>query len=409
MWNASAIQQQTMRILQVCLKPPYPTRDGGCMAIAAITEGLLAEGHDLKVLCMATEKHQFSEVNIPESILNATKMEAVQMDVRVKPVAAFFNLFSSKSYHITRFYSREFEERLIEILKESSFDIIHLESIFCLPYLQAIRKNSKAKVIVRAHNIEHIIWQRLGEQELNSFKKAYLNLLSKRLKTYEISELKNVDGIVPISEEDKRGLIHLGVDVPMEVIPMGMSVSAIAHAPLSSGALQLYHVGSMDWQPNVEAVEYFIRDNWPAIHSNHPDVSCHFAGRNMAANMLSQHKPPLHIHGEIASVADFADDKQIMLVPVLSGGGMRIKIVEAMAMGKVVLSTTIGAEGIPYVAGEHLLIANSSNDFVQQLSWLKANPLEMQRIGDNARRLAEERFDANAITSRLTYFYRTIC
>lgn len=397
-----------MRILQVCLKPPYPTRDGGCMAIAAITEGLLAEGHDLKVMCMATDKHPFNAENVPESILKATKMEAVQMDVRVKPVTAFLNLFSSKSYNVTRFYSREFEERLIEILKESSFDIIHLESIFCLPYLQAIRSTSKAKVIVRAHNIEHIIWQRLAEQESNTFKKAYLNLLSNRLKAYEITELKKVDGIVPISEEDKHGLIQLGVHVPMEVIPMGLSVAAIAREPLSTGSLQLYHVGSMDWQPNVEAVEYFIQDIWPVIHSNHPDVSCHFAGRNMAANLRSQHKPPLHVHGELASVADFAADKQIMLAPLLSGGGMRIKIVEAMAMGKVVLSTTIGAEGIPYIAGEHLLIANTPDEFVQQLSWLKANPLELQRIGDNARKLAEERFDAAAITSRLTYFYRSI-
>jgi glycosyltransferase involved in cell wall biosynthesis len=397
-----------MRILQVCLKPPYPTRDGGCMAIAAITEGLLAEGHDLKVLCMATQKHPFNAENVPESILKATKMEAVQMDVRVKPVAAFLNLFTSKSYNITRFYSREFEERLIENLKESSFDIIHLESIFCLPYLQAIRSTSKAKVIVRAHNIEHIIWQRLAEQESNTFKKAYLNLLSKRLKAYEITELKKVDGIVPISEEDKHGLIQLGVHVPMEVIPMGLSVAAIAREPLSTGSLQLYHVGSMDWQPNVEAVEYFIRDIWPAIPSNHPDVACHFAGRNMTANLISQHKPPLHVHGEVASVADFAADKQIMLVPLLSGGGMRIKIVEAMAMGKVVLSTTIGAEGIPYIDGEHLLIANTPNEFVQQLSWLKANPLELQRIGDNARKLAEERFETKNITSRLTYFYRSI-
>ncbi len=397
-----------MRILQVCLKPPYPTREGGCMAIAAITEGLLAEGHDLKVLCMATDKHPFSAANVPEGILKATKMEAVQMDVRVKPEAAFLNLFSSKSYNITRFYSREFEERLIEILNESAFDIVHLESIFCLPYLQAIRSTSKAKVIVRAHNIEHIIWQRLADQEPNSFKKAYLNLLSKRLKAYEISELKNVDGIAAISEEDKQGLFQLGVHVPMEVIPMGMSFGAIAHEPLSTGALQLYHVGSMDWQPNVEAVEFFIKDIWPAIHSNHPDVACHFAGRNMTTNLRSQHKPPLHIHGEVASVADFAANKQIMLVPVLSGGGMRIKIVEAMAMGKVVLSTTIGAEGIPYLAGEHLLIANTPLEFVQQLSWLKANPLELQRIGDNARRLAEERFETKNITSRLTYFYRSI-
>jgi glycosyltransferase involved in cell wall biosynthesis len=397
-----------MRNLQVCLKPPYPAHDGGCMAIAAITEGLLAEGYDLNVLCMATDKHPFNKGNVPEGILKATKMEAVQMDVRVKPMAAFLNLFSSKSYNITRFYSREFETRLIEILNESAFDIVHLESIFCLPYLQAIRSTSKAKVVVRAHNIEHIIWQRLAEQESNIFKKAYLNLLSKRLKAYEISELKNVDGIVPISEEDRQGLILLGVHVPMEVIPMGMSISVIAHEPLSSGALQLYHVGSMDWQPNVEAVEFFIKDIWPVIHSNHPDVSCHFAGRNMTANLLSQHKPPLHLHGEVASVPDFAADKQIMLVPVLSGGGMRIKIVEAMTMGKVVVSTTIGAEGIPYKDGEHLLIANTPNEFVQQLSWLKANPLELQRIGDNARRLAEVRFDTKATTSRLTYFYRSI-
>jgi hypothetical protein len=134
-----------MKVLQVCNKPPYPARDGGCMAMAAITEGLLDLGHEVRVLCISTEKHPFNHADIPSEILLATGMDHVFIDTRVKVMPAIANLFSNVSYNVSRFYSPAFEERLVAMLQAEHFDIIHLESLFCTPYLAAIRRHTAAK------------------------------------------------------------------------------------------------------------------------------------------------------------------------------------------------------------------------------------------------------------------------
>ncbi|MCF8258426.1 MAG: glycosyltransferase family 4 protein [Flavobacteriales bacterium] len=397
-----------MRILQICHKPPYPAHDGGCLAMAAITEGLLANGHTVKVLCMATHAHPFLEEEIPKRVLTATRMEAVNVDVRVKLLPALWNLLTARSYNLARFVSRSFDARLVEILKAEQFDIIHIESLFCAHYIGTIREHTDAKVVLRAHNVEYMIWKRLAGHTHNPLKHAYLLLLADRLRKEEPALLRRMDGIITITGEDGRALKGMGVDVPMETVPMGLRVAAVIPQPPADGPLALYHLASMDWQPNLDAVDFFLRKVWPGLHALLPDVSVHFAGRHMPHRFMARHAPPLYVTGEVPSATVFARDRQVMVVPLHSGGGMRIKIVEAMALGKVVLSTTIGAEGIPYTEGNDLLIADTAQQFIEKLKWLNGNPKEILRIGTNARHFAEQHFDLPNVTERLVGFYGQI-
>lgn len=397
-----------MKVLQVCLKPPYPKVDGGCIAMAAMTESMLMAKHSVKAICMSTHKHPFEASKVPSEILKKTEMEAVAMDTRLKPHKALANLFTSQSYNIERFYSKAFKTRLISILKEGEFDVIHLESIFCTPYMETIRKYSKAKVVVRTHNVEHHIWEQLAKNEAIAIKKWYLNLLASRLKSYEIDTLRKVDGIISITDEDKQEFEKLGVKCPIDVIPIGFNVDAIRPDSLSKHPLSLYHVGAMDWQPNIEGINWFLDDVWPLIETEFPDVQCSLAGRKMPQHLLKRSSGKLKIEGQIDSVQEFVKSKNIVIVPLLSGSGMRIKIVEALAMGKVILSTSAGAEGIPYTDGENLLIANTPEEFVLKLRYLKENPNEIVQIGKNARKLASSVFDQKKLSSKLTYFYANL-
>lgn len=379
------------------------------MAMAAITDGLLAQGCRVKVLCMSTLKHPFVSADVPAHLLAATAMEAVTIDVRVKPMDAAINLLSTRaSYNLSRFYSPALAARLVEVLQANSFDIIHLESLFCTPYLTVIRANSSAKIVLRAHNIEHTLWQRLAANAGNPFKRAYLSIMAARLKTEELRAMQLVDGIVPITPNDAQTIEQLGIATAVQTIPMGLPLAHVPHPNLPLGPLALYHVGTMDWQPNIEAVAYFLQEIWPQLHIAMPEVQCHFAGRHMPQRFLHQSGGGISIQGEVPSIAQFSASHQVMIVPLLSGGGMRIKIVEAMAMGKVVLSTSIGAEGVPYTNRENMLIADTPAQFVEQMLWLRSNANMVQHIGDSARQLAETHFDLNTITSRLTYFYRSI-
>ena len=397
-----------MRILQVCLKPPYPKVDGGCIAIAAMTESFLIDEHSVKVLCMSTHKHPFNATKVPSEVLKKTSMEAIEVNTSIKPFDAFLNLFSSESYHIQRFYSKSFEQRLTEILEENEFDIIHLESIFCTPYLSVIRSKTKAKVVLRAHNIEFEIWTQLANQERNPVKGWYLNLLAERLKTYETKVLNQVDAIISITNQNKVEINNLGVSVPMEVIPIGLDLRKIENAPLQTETLKLYHLGAMDWQPNVEGLAWFLDEVWPLLNSKFPAISCSLAGRKMPPFLLSRSNGKLGIEGEVSNVSEFIGNKNIAVVPLLSGSGMRVKIVEALAFGKVVITTSLGVTGIPFDDGINILIANTPTEFVEKIGMLETNPSLITEIGAEARKLAETEFDLKSLSSKLSYFYANL-
>lgn len=373
------------------------------MAIAAITEGLLASGNELKCLTMATGKHPFQPERIPESILRKTDMESVQMDTKIKPLDAFFNLFEGTSYNIDRFYSEEFEKILVQIVKENDFETIILESVYCTPYIEVIRANTEAKILIRSHNVEYKIWSGLADSTNRFLKKWYMRLLASRLKKYEISILNKADGVLAISSLDEDQLKSDGVNTPFCVIPVGMDIKRFPK-PKPIRSLKLYHVGAMDWEPNIEGINWFVDDIWPEISNSFPDVECHLAGRKMPEYLLDEANGNLNITGEVNSVVEFVKDKPIAIVPLLSGSGMRVKIVEALALGKVVISTSLGAEGIPYEDGKNMLIANTPEEFVKQIESLNQNPKLIPEIGKEARKLAETEFDQRNLSTKLTYF-----
>src|ERR1700723_1317056 len=147
-----------MKVLQISNKIPYPEKDGGVIAINAITEGLLKAGCEVKVLAMNTRKHFMRIDSIPQKFRNDRHLETVTIDTDVKPLPALIALFTGKSYNISRFKSEDFSKKLTATLKNESFDIIHLEGLYLAPYLPVIRQYNKAPVIMRAHNIEWKIW-----------------------------------------------------------------------------------------------------------------------------------------------------------------------------------------------------------------------------------------------------------
>ncbi len=168
-----------MKILQVCLKPPFPEVDGGCKAMHAITQGLLDKDIEVKVLTISTPKHPFQKEKMSSSYLEKTKIEHIFIDTKVTPIGAFANLFSSKSYNLERFYSKDFEDLIIKSLSETVYDIVLLETFFVTGYIDVIRKNSNAKILYQAQNIEHDIWE-LNAQKEKGLKRWYLNFLAKR-------------------------------------------------------------------------------------------------------------------------------------------------------------------------------------------------------------------------------------
>jgi len=396
-----------MKILQICNKSPYPPKEGGPIAMHNIAEGLMRGGHTVHILTVNTPKYYVDVECIPINYAIKTNFTAVYIDTRIKITGAFFNLFSKKSYHVTRFITPVFKNKLRDLLRDNKYDVIQLETVYMAPYISLIREFSDAKIVLRAHNVEYLIWERLAGYTKNPIKKAYINHLAKKLKRFEISMMNKYNGIAAITKVDADYFEQIGCNIPKEVIPFGVDISKYKPIVSDLNNISLFHLGSMDWFPNIEGISWFIESCWKNISENYPNVKLCLAGRNMPEQILETKMCNLSTCSRVDDAHDFMSKHTIMIVPLLSGSGVRIKIIEGMALGKTIISTTIGAEGIICENKKNILIANSPEEFFESVKYLMENKNEITRIGENARKNIEENYCIDKTTNKLIGFYES--
>lgn len=400
-----------MKILQLCLRVPVPPHDGATIAIYNLASSLNHAGAEVKMLSFNTKKHFIPETTIPLSEKEKFKHESVFVDASVKPIPALLNVFKKEeSYNIVRFDVKEFHEKLKSILQKEEFDIVQFEGLFLSPYIDTVKKYSSAKTILRAHNVEWLIWKRLAGSSTNFFKKAYLQFLTKRLRKYEKSVINKFDAIVALTSEDEKLLQQEGCHVPIFIAPIGLETQKFPDVKpvLAAPHLHLFHLGSMDWLPNIEGVNWFLDKVWKLLQSKTKSVSLHLAGKNMASHYFSLTDYNLKIVGEIKDAKAFMADKEMMVVPLLSGGGMRVKIIEGLAAGKVIISTSIGAEGIAYEKGKNILIADTPEQFCSTILSCIDQPEILNSIANEAQKLARDKYDNKAIGKHVYSFYEKL-
>ena len=185
-----------MKILQLTKKFPLPPHDGEAVAILNLTKAFSELGHEVSVLSLNTSKHHFESEKLPIEIQDIASWQAVDIDTSINSVSAFINLFSSNSYNIQRFASAEFEKQLAEILTLQKFDVVQLETLYMAQYINIIKTHTRTPIVLRSHNLEYEIWERRAMNETNLIKYFYLNLLSRRLKKFEVEMLGAYDAIV---------------------------------------------------------------------------------------------------------------------------------------------------------------------------------------------------------------------
>ena len=377
------------------------------MAMNSIITGLLEAGHQVKILAVNSEKFNVKESDIPEEYKKKTGIELIDVDLSIRPMKAFLNLFSKRSYHVERFISDEFKERLIELLEKEQFDVVQLEMLYMAPYVADIRTHSKAMVVLRAHNVEHKIWERIAKETKFFLKRWYINHLAKTLKEYELNALETVDGIAAITRKD-AALFRKYCSKPVIDIPYGVYPEEFKPKSEIEGKPKFYHIGSMNWMPNEEGIRWFIDEVLPKTVEKVPGFVYHLAGRNMPEWLSTLKDPHVNVIGEVPDAKAFVADHDVAIVPLLSGSGIRIKIIESMAMGKTVITTRVGAEGILYDEEVNIIIAENKAKMVEAIRSINENPQIAVKIGQAARKLIEETYDNRKIIARLLMFYEQI-
>jgi glycosyltransferase involved in cell wall biosynthesis len=400
-----------MRILQLCHRIPYPPNDGGNIAMLSLTKALASQRHEIKLLTLNTKKHFVDLASLPNVIRNEYVVEAVNIDTSIKWHKAFLNLFTADSYNINRFYSELFTAKLANVLHQKKYDVVLLESLFMAPYINTIQKNSKAKIVLRAHNVEYIIWERLAVNEKNLIRKKYFELLARRIKRYELETINRIDAILPITASDEAIFKKSGTNKPMLVMPVGVDVNKFGNnkqQTTNNKPLSLFHLGAMDWMPNLEGVEWFLKNCWPMIHQPFPALKLFLAGRGFPDDIKNSAPANVICEGEINDAEKYMSDKQLMIVPLLSGSGMRVKIIQGMALGKTIISTSIGAEGINCTDGKNILIANTPEEFLSKINGCINDVAYCTSIGVAAKQLIAEHYSDKAIGERVTAFLEKI-
>ena len=432
-----------MKILVVGNRVPWPLHDGGAIATYGMLRSLAENGAEVDFFSFNTKKH-FAENTIIEKYFGFCKVHLVSLDASVKPLKALWNLLFGGSYHMERYDNLEAAVELYDLIQSSNYDCVMAEGLYSMPIALRVMKQLSFKAdglgsneihenrsesvqkkpikwVYRSHNLEYQIWERLAISEQQPLKRWYLALQSKRLKRYEINAWCQMDAIVPIVETDsnviratvseihKNNQLNRGYSVAnqpqIHVYQPGIAIEspfAFVHRPLS-----IFHIGSMEWQANEQGVMWFLKKVWPRVLSAQPNVKFHLAGKGLSKTDPRFFQTGIVNHGEVDDAEVFMQSRGIMIVPIQAGSGIRIKSLEAMALGVPVVSTSIGAQGLTVESGTQMIIADDPAGFADGIMQLLLNPAASQAMTQQARAYVEQHHNLKRNTAELLGFLQS--
>ncbi len=397
-----------MKVLIIGSRIPFPLHDGGAIATFNMLKGLSHCGIETTFISLNTHKHFVDDSTLKKEFPFLKALIPFKINTGISLWGAIKNLFGNSSYNIDRFYNTDFEQFIVQQIKNNAYDIIHFEGLFVAPYIAAVQLNCTTPTLLRQHNIEFQIWERLAANEKNPLKKWYLHLLATRIKQFELDVLPKFSKIVTIAHSDEVLIQQLTLLNHTQTIPGGFEInlSEASHGPLIPNSM--YHIGSMEWLPNRQAMEWFYASVWPLVIKEMPFAKFYMAGKNMPLKYKEWESDNFHVLGQVKNAAEFANDKEILIVPLQSGSGIRMKMIEAMLQGKAVITTQIGAQGLPVINKVHCLIADTETDFSQAILALLRDEAFRKSIAEKGKSVMIEHFENTKISEQWKLLYESM-
>jgi glycosyltransferase involved in cell wall biosynthesis len=317
-----------------------------------------------------------------------------------------------------RLQSVEFSKVLTKLLEQDAetgypFDIVQVEGIEMAFAIELVRGASpQSRILFDNHNAEHMLQRRSLAADRAVPKRwpaaGYSWIQVSRLRRYERWVCNSADHVVAVSEEDRRLLLELGLESPVSVVPNSIDVLDYAPVKAQRTDIDLVFVGKMDYRPNVDAVLWFANEIWPHIRQSRPETTLAIVGQKPHSRLSSlSDQDGMTITGRVEKVQPYLRRSQIFIMPFRVGGGTRLKLIEAMASARPVVSTTIGAEGFDVESGEQLILADEPSEFAQAILELLDNRTMQSSLGERAQRFAEQ-YDWRRVAPRFAQIYSTM-
>ena len=354
----------------------------------------------------------FAEPDTPRAHIDGMREVAAQVETipRADPPkgsARFYldaarHLVDPLPYAVGKYRSVAYRRRLEALLASQRFDLIVCD--FLVPVVN-LPATLPCPAVIFTHNVESEIWRRHAETKSQPILKAAMASQYRRMLRFERRALARFDGVLAVSNADRAAFDRLypgAVRQPAHVVPTGVDIEYFDASPSDGASKTLVFTGSMDWLPNEDAMLFFCRDILPLIRAEEPEARLAIVGRSPtpAVKALAQ-EYDVEVTGRVDDVRPFMRAASVYVVPLRVGGGTRLKIFEAMAMGKAVVSTTVGAEGLPVTHGEHLLLADEPRAFARGVVRLLRDVERRRQLEQAARALVVERYDWSAVAGEL--------
>lgn len=402
---------ERLNILYVSQMPASPPRFGAQARIHGLMTKL-AQQHDLTAVMLVDDEFDIDECR---RAMQSYCREAVLIrnpygrDGLAKRLLQLGSLASTRSFERLRVAVPEMQQALDRVLRASQFDIVNLEFTFLghCDLRQAPPGERAPALVVDSHNIDYDLarqYSRVG----SIARRLYAEINWRKLRREELGTYRDADGVYLCSVADQRRLLEEVPSARTTVIPNAADVDFYkprAEDPQPDGRTLVFF-GLMSYMPNIDGATYFIQDIWPRIAEANPQARCKIIGGSPPPSLLALAGPRIEFTGFVPDLRPHLAEAAAVVVPLRIGGGTRLKIVEAMAMRKAIVSTTLGAEGIEAVPGRDLLIADEPATFADAVSRLLTEPYLAARIGNSARQLAEARYAWSSAARALENFFR---
>ena len=365
----------------------------------------LARRHEITYLAFKEPAQPAADVDGMRAV--AARVETVDRAEPAKGTLRFYadaakHLIAPLPYAVGKYRSRAFERRLRGLLESRSFDLLVCD--FLVPAVN-LPDQLPCPAVIFTHNVESEIWRRHAETKPGAIARLLYGAQYRRMLRFEAQTLARFDGVLAVSDADRRTFEALypgAIRRPVDIVPTGVDTEYFAPAPSDPASRELVFTGSMDWLPNEDAMQYFCRDILPLIRAKEPGISLSIVGRAptpAVRRLVEQHG--VQVTGRVDDVRPYIKDAAVYIVPLRIGGGTRLKIFEAMSMGKAVVSTTIGAEGLPVSDGEHVMLADEPQSFADSVVQLLRDTGRRARMESAARALVVEHYDWSAVAGAL--------
>jgi polysaccharide biosynthesis protein PslH len=316
---------------------------------------------------------------------------------------ALRGLISSDPYEIHWMRSTKMAELLRSMLDKLQFDVVHFDTIALAQYRPLV---SGCGTVLNHHNIESSMMTRRALNESSMLRRAYWSQHAQKLRNLESKWCPSFDLNLVVSTEDRTELTDAVPNLKSTVVPNGTDIEYFTARPDPGGATLLF-CGGLDWYPNVDAVRYFFNGIWPKLLRDSPDVEIYIVGRNPPDWLckLASKDIRLHVTGFVEDARPFFRKATAYVCPIADGGGTRLKILDAFAMGVPLIGTSFACSGLSLKDGEHVLLADSSESFVDQIQRIFADSALRRKLSANARVLVEERYSWDVVGKSLIDSY----